>query len=250
MRIGRLLTFLLAAWVFLVIPERGLAQKHGKEHKKEPVKIQVGYESDDKHLTETLDLTKQADLDKFLALLKEADIHELELDKPPNPMAIYGDLALWTIVVFLLLYFLLKNKAWGPILEGLQKREDNIREAAEEAKRAREETQKVMAEYKAKMDQAYAEIPKLMDQARKDAHNLAEEMRAKAQADIQADRQRSLREIEMAKDHALQEITKYAANLATLISAKAIHRALSLEDHQALVDEAIGDLSQAEKQNP
>src|SRR5260370_42653672 len=97
------------------------------------------------------------------------------------------------------------------------------------------------------MEQRYAQIPKLLDQARKDAQHLAEEMRAKAQADIQADRQRLLREIEMTKDQALQEITKYAANLATLISAKAIQRSLSLEDHQALVEQSIGELRQSEK---
>ncbi len=97
------------------------------------------------------------------------------------------------------------------------------------------------------MDQAYAEIPKLLDQARKDAQHLAEEMRAKAQADIQADRQRTLREIEMAKDQAVQEITTYAANLAPLISAKAIQRSLTLEDHRAQVDEAVAELRQAEK---
>jgi F-type H+-transporting ATPase subunit b len=247
MRVGGMLGFLLAGCVFLAIPARGPAQKHGKEHKKEPVKIQVGYVKDDKHLEKTLDLTNKTDFGEFLTLLNEAHIHELELVKPPNPMAIYGDLALWTIVVFLLLYLILKKKAWGPILEGLQKREDNIREAAEEAKRAHAETQRVTAEFQAKMDQAYAEIPKLLDQARKDGQHLVEEMIAKAQADIQADRQRLRREIEMALDQALQEFTKYAANLATLISAKAIQRSLSLEVHQALVEESIGELRRAEK---
>jgi F-type H+-transporting ATPase subunit b len=246
MRFGRTLCFLLAGAAFLCLPTRAPTQGHGSKEK-EPVKVQVGYFHESKHEEKTLDLSKKADLDKFLSLIRETHIHELELVKPPNPMAIYWDLGLWTIVVFVLLYVILKKNAWGPILQGLQKREDNIREAAEEAKRAREETQRISAEYKAKMDQAYAEIPKLLDQARKDAQHLADDLRAKAQADIQSDRQRSLREIEMTKDQALQEITKYAANLATLISAKAIQRSLTLEDHRAQVDEAVAELGHAEK---
>jgi F-type H+-transporting ATPase subunit b len=246
MRFGRILCFLIAASAFLCLPSRALTQGHGAKEKG-PVKVKVDYFDGSKHKEETLDLAKKADLDQFLTLIREAHIHELELFKPPNPMAIYWDLGLWTIVVFVLLYVILKKNAWGPILQGLQKREDNIREAAEEAKRAREETKKVTADLQAKMDKAYAEIPKFMDQARRDAQHLAEEMRAKAQADIQADRQRSQREIDMTKDQALQEITKYAANLATLISAKAIQRSLTLEDHRAQVDEAVAELSQAEK---
>jgi F-type H+-transporting ATPase subunit b len=238
--------FFLAGLVTLWVPARSLAQKHGG-HKDEAFPVKVEYYKGSDRKEEKLDLKKKQDLDQFLRLLKEEHIHELELVKPPNPVAIYWDLGLWTIVVFLLLYTVLKKNAWGPILSGLQKREENIREAAEEAKRARAETQKVTAEFQTKMDQAYAEIPKLLDQARKDAQQLAEEMRAKAQADIQADRQRSLREIDMTKDQALQEITKYAANLATLISAKTIQRSLTLEDHLAQVDEAVAELSQAEK---
>jgi F-type H+-transporting ATPase subunit b len=152
------------------------------------------------------------------------------------------DLGIWSIVVFVLLLLVLRKYAWNPMLEGLHQREENIRAAAEEAKRAREETERVSAEFKAKMDQAYAEIPKLLDQARKDAERVAEEMRAKAQADIQAERQRLHREIDLALEQALQEFNNHAAQLATLISAKAIQRSLSLEDHRRLVDDAMREL--------
>ena len=37
------------------------------------------------------------------------------------------DTALWAVVVFVELLLILRAKAWGPILEGLQKREETIR---------------------------------------------------------------------------------------------------------------------------
>src|ERR1700722_13023408 len=52
------------------------------------------------------------------------------------------DLSIWTIVVFLVLFFVLKKWAWGPMLEGLQKREQSIHSAMEEAKAAKEEAAK------------------------------------------------------------------------------------------------------------
>jgi F0F1-type ATP synthase membrane subunit b/b' len=43
----------------------------------------------------------------------------------------------------------------------------------------------------------------------------------------------------------LQQLWSQSAQLATLISAKAIRRQLNPEDHRRLVDEAIADLRQA-----
>lgn len=155
------------------------------------------------------------------------------------------DLGVWTIVIFVLLLLVLRAFAWNPILEGLHKREQAIRDAVEEAKRARDETTRVTAEFKAKMDQAYAEIPRMMEEARRDAQNLAEEMRVKANQEIQTERNRLRREIEVARDQALQELWTQAAQLATLISAKAIGRSLSEEDHRRLIDEALAEMASA-----
>lgn len=163
-------------------------------------------------------------------------------DEKPNILSPRYDLGIWTIIIFVLLLLILRKFAWGPLLEGLTKREQSIRDAVDEAKKARDETARVTAEFKAKMDQAYAEIPKMMDDARRDAQNLAEEMRAKANQDIQTERGRLRREIDIARDQALQELWSQAAQLATLISAKAIGRSLSEDDHRRLIDEALSEM--------
>jgi F-type H+-transporting ATPase subunit b len=182
------------------------------------------------------------------AAAKKAD-HKDE-HKKPNPIAPeFLDLAIWTVVVFLVLLFLLKKFAWGPMLEGLRKREDTIRSAVEEAKIARAETERARADFQRQLAEAHAEIPKLMEAARRDAQKLAEEMRARAAQEIQADRQRLRREIDTARDQALKEINDHAAQLATLISAKAIRRSLSPEDHRRLVDEALAELKEAHKES-
>src|SRR5260370_4063487 len=73
---------------------------------------------------------------------KDAKKEDGEHKKPSDPPIFTPrrlDLALWTLVVFLLLFFVLSKYAWGPMLEGLKKREENIRSALEDAQRAREE---------------------------------------------------------------------------------------------------------------
>ncbi len=212
------------------------------DHSKDTVELKQADEV--KKLIESL---KDEKVKKFLEDLTDGKITQVTADKPPNPLDLKWDLGLWTIVIFLLLLLILRKVAWGPMLEGLKKREESIKGAVEEAKLARAETQKVAAEFKAKMDQAYAEIPKMMDEARRDAQRLAEDLKAKGLADIAAERQRLRREIETAKDQALKELQEFAADLATRISAKVLKRMVSADDHRRLVDEALGEMRQAGK---
>ena len=152
------------------------------------------------------------------------------------------DLTIWSIVIFLILFVVLKKYAWTPILEGLTKREKSIEDAIEEAKRTRAEMARHKADFERQLAEANQQIPRLMDEARRAADQLRDEMRANANAEIQEERQRLRRDIEVAKDQALQDIWNQAANLATLISAQVIGRSLSGDDHRRLVDDALKEI--------
>jgi F-type H+-transporting ATPase subunit b len=155
------------------------------------------------------------------------------------------DLSLWTIVVFLVLFFVLKKFAWGPMLQGLQERERSIHSAMEEAKAARDEAAKLRAELQAEIAKARAEGQALRDEARRDAERLREEINAKAKADIQAERDRLRREIETARDNVLKDLWAQAVQLSTLIASKAVRRQFTIEDQNRLVDEALAEFREA-----
>jgi F-type H+-transporting ATPase subunit b len=156
-------------------------------------------------------------------------------------------LGIWTIVVFVILLAVLKKYAWGPILEGLQKREHNIASAVEEAQKARDESQRLRDQLQREVDHAQEKVRDILDEGRKHAQQTTDEMVAKARTEIQTERDRLRREIEMARDQALQELWKRTADLATMVSAKAIRRQLTPEDHRRLVDEALTELQSAGK---
>lgn len=157
------------------------------------------------------------------------------------------DLGVWTLVVFLLLLFILKRFAWKPMLEGLKKREETIRSALEEAQKAREEAEQLRVRLQREMDHAAEKVREILEEARRDAQHTSEQILAKARAEIEQDRERLQRELAIAKDQALQEIWNQAADLAILISAKAIRRNLTPEDHRRLMDEALADLRQVSR---
>jgi F-type H+-transporting ATPase subunit b len=155
------------------------------------------------------------------------------------------DLAIWTVVVFLILLFVLSKFAWKPILEGLQKREENIHAAVKEAQDAKDEAQRLRQQLQVEMNQAAEKVRDIIDAARKDAQHSADEMLAKAKSEIQTERDRLHREIGLARDQALQELWSQSAQLATLISSKAIRRHMNQDDHTRLVDESIAELRAA-----
>ncbi len=168
-----------------------------------------------------------------------------EHSAPGGPLDILYDTAFWAVLIFLGMLVILRRTAWAPILEGLKKREETIRSSLEEAKKTRIEMEKMRADFQKELAEAHQQIPKLMEDARKKAEEMSNEMRAKAAADIQAERQRLRHEVEMAKDQAIKEIWEQAAQLATLISARAIGRSLTEEDHRRLLDEAMLEMRQS-----
>lgn len=156
------------------------------------------------------------------------------------------DLAIWTLVVFLLLLFVLTKYAWNPMLGALQKRDDNIRSAIDEAKRARGEARQLREDLATERAKIAQERRIALDEARRDGQQLRETMLAQGKAEIQSERERLHRELSTATDQALKKIWEQTAQLATLISAKAIRRQLTPDDHHRLVDEALADLRKAE----
>jgi F-type H+-transporting ATPase subunit b len=219
---------------------RGAAAGEGKGHSTEVetlVRVDGGGEE-----IRTFDTARPADLQILTELLKKGEVEELKKIKPVNIFAISWDLGLWTLVVFLLLLFVLRKMAWGPMLAGLQKREDSIKSALEEAKRSNEESQKLRGQMAAQMAEAQEKVKSTLDAARRDSQRLADEMMTKAKGEILADRQRLHREVEIARDQALEAISTHTAELATLVASKALGRSVVIEDQNRLLQEAMADL--------
>jgi F-type H+-transporting ATPase subunit b len=234
-----------AAGIALLVGGSGCDRPPEKQEKKYSASIHK-HVGDKTEVTEKkFDLTQPADNDELLELFATGEVEELKKEKDINILAISWDLGLWTLVVFGLLLYVLRRLAWKPMLQGLHNREARIREALDEARRARDEAQSLEARLQKQMDQAQDKVRQILEEARRDAHRNTDEMLTQTRAEIQTERDRLRREIEMARDQALHQIWTQTAQLASQISAKAIHREVNVDDHRRLVDEAIAEMGQA-----
>ena len=154
-------------------------------------------------------------------------------------------LFLWTIVTFFIVLAILKWKAWGPLINALDKREEDIREALASAEKARQDAEKASSEYEDRMKKALVEAQQIVadgkaagERVKNDiesaANDKANEINEKAKAQIDAERRK-----------AIQEIKSSVVDLSMDAAAKVIERNLDSDDNRKLVDQALEGIGQA-----
>jgi F-type H+-transporting ATPase subunit b len=165
-----------------------------------------------------------------------------------EPISLFaGDLgnAIWTLLIFILVLVVLGKFAWRPILNGLQSRESFIRESLSAAKHEREESQKLLAQYTAKIEQAKVDASTLVDEGRRDGEETRRRILADAQHEAEAVMTRAKKDIELARDDAIKRLHDQSILLATTVAEKLIRRELTAQDRQGLLDESLAELQRA-----
>src|SRR5437667_7393268 len=120
-----------------------------------------------------------------------------------NPLIqVIPGLMIWTIVSFAITLWVLKRYAFGPVQKLIDDRRDRIRQAIEEADRAREEARHLLEEHRALIGQAKGQAEEILAEARKIADSYRERMRG----EIDDDRERRLEETQRQIDQAKQQI--------------------------------------------
>jgi F-type H+-transporting ATPase subunit b len=160
-----------------------------------------------------------------------------------NPLIqVTPGLMIWTIVCFLVTFYVLKRFAFGAIQKIIDERRQRIREALAEADNARAEARTMLDEHRAMMAEARGQAEEILAEARK----VAESQRGRLKEEIEVDRQRRLeetsRQIEAETARALSAIREEVAELTVIATQKVTGKVLDEADHRRLIEDAIGDL--------
>ncbi len=166
-----------------------------------------------------------------------------------NPLEFKKDLALWTGVVFLLLLAILWKFAWGPIRDGLDKREQGIADQIAQAETANEQARELLAVYEKKLEGAKDEVHEILVKARQDAEQAGRALVEKAKASAEAEHQRALRDIDAATAAAIKELADRSALLAVDLAGKIVSAKLSAADHARLIEQAMTNFAREPSSN-
>jgi F-type H+-transporting ATPase subunit b len=155
-----------------------------------------------------------------------------------------GDIgnAVWTLVIFVLVIVVLGKFAWGPLLGGLQQREEFIRRSLKEAKEDREAAEARLQEYEEKLTSAGAEASEIIEQGKSEGEKLRAGIEEKAHDEADKMVERARREIELAKQTAIKDLYATSSELATEIASRIVRRELNPQDHEKLISDSIKEL--------
>jgi F-type H+-transporting ATPase subunit b len=162
----------------------------------------------------------------------------------PEPGVFAGDIgvALWTVVIFGLVVFVLGKFGWPSILRGLQSREDFIFKSLADAKADREAAEARLKEYSDKLTSARGEAAQIVEEARRDAEAVKRKIEEDAKHESARLLERAKREIALAKDTAIKDLYTTAATLATQAASQIVKKSLDPKDHERLIQDAIKNL--------
>lgn len=158
------------------------------------------------------------------------------------PMSFTADLALWSLIVFVLFVFVLKKFAWSPMIEGLDKREEGIRKAISDAEEGRRKSHALLAEYEQKLKMAEQTVQAMVSEAERDAERTKQDMIASAKREVEAVRDRAKDDIRQAKDTALSEVFSQMNVQIARATEHVLGRALQDVDQERLVGEALAKI--------
>jgi F-type H+-transporting ATPase subunit b len=160
-----------------------------------------------------------------------------------NPLIeVVPGLMIWTLLCFGITFFVLRRYIFGPVQKAIDARRERIRQAIEEADKARAEARSLLEQHRAMIQSARGDAEQILAEARR----VADAQQARMREELEADRQRRLedttKQIEAETRRALEQIRAEVAELTVLATGKVTGKVLTDDDHRRLIDEAIGEL--------
>ena len=158
---------------------------------------------------------------------------------PSAPLGFKGDLAIWSLVTFVVYIIVLKKAAWGPLIQGLDTREGRMKQQLADADAARVKAEAMLADHAKKLDKVQDEVKEILAEARRDAEHTKQDIVAAANKEAEATRKRAIHDIEQARDVAMKDLFDFVSSNVIGATEHVLGRALSNDDQSRLVSEAL-----------
>lgn len=175
----------------------------------------------------------------ILAAVEEEHGSAAELLLPAWPELVAG------IIAFALVFFFVRRWAWPALNRSLEARQAAITSQLTEAEEAKNQAEKLRADYERQIAEARSQSNQIIEEARKTAEQMKRDLLTRAQAEADALVAKAREEAGSEKARALAEARREVANLAIDLAEKVVHKTLDREAQLGLVESYIAELEKA-----
>jgi len=141
-------------------------------------------------------------------------------------------LIIWTLLAFLVVFFILKKYAWPAITKGLKDRETSIADSLSTAERIKAEMAQMKSEHEALLVQAREERAQMLKEARETKEKIINESKEAAKVEANKIITEAQAAIETQKMAAVTDVKNQIGKLVIEVTEKVLRRELSNKEAQ------------------
>ena len=157
-------------------------------------------------------------------------------------ISVVPGLMIWTLITFVIVFFVLRKLAFGRIQGMIDARRERIRDALDEADRAREEAKGLIEEHRSLIAQAKVQSEEILGEARRIGDAQRQRVLEEAQADLDRRLEENRKAIEAENQKLVQQIRREVVELTLVAAEKVTGKVLDADDQRRLIDEAVGEI--------
>jgi F-type H+-transporting ATPase subunit b len=176
------------------------------------------------------------------ALLTFVLAQEVPAEEDNGLIDVIPGLMIWTVITFGIVYLVLRKVAFGRIQGMIDARRDRIREALDEADRARDEARASVEENRKLIAEARAQSEGILSEARRIGEAQRKRVLEEAQADLDRRLDENRKAIEAENQRLVEQIRREVVELTLVAAEKVTGKVLDASDHQRLIDDAVGEI--------
>jgi len=150
----------------------------------------------------------------------------------------------WVAIAFIIAIGLVIWKSTGVVTGMLDSRATKIKTELDEARRLRDDAQRMLGEYQRKQRDALKEAEQIVALAKSEAERSAAEAARELEAALQRRQQLALEKIALAETKATSEVRNTAVDVAVAAVRQMLAQQLDQQRKSALIDTAIAELPQ------
>lgn len=149
---------------------------------------------------------------------------------------------IYSIIMFIILFVLLRKYAFGPLMGVMEKRANEIEESLEHAKKERETAEQLLAEQRAELEQARKDAKTILDNARVTSEKQAAEIIRTAKEETEQMKTVARKEIDREREKAIEAFRTEVGKLSILLAGKVIENEIDENKQKQLIDNYLEEV--------
>ena len=147
------------------------------------------------------------------------------------------------VILFVIVYLVLRKYAFGPIIAVLEERRRRIEEGQANAERIKQQLAEAQTKYEELLAKANADAQHLLDEVRATGDRLAEQKRQQAMSEAEQISAKAQEAIVRERDSVMADLKKELGRLVVETTSKVTQKVLTPEDQKRLSEETAKELA-------